>query len=278
MFVCKYLPGIELLLFLQILHRVCHIADVLLSLQQVGNVKYIGWSFQIPCSTEPFQIVNSLQYQIVQMEDELVLWNCKIQDMRNDFYELNYYTTSQLLMLRQALVKLKHDEGVILDSDILALLHSIHPKIESKNVKNAIKMAAVNEVTSVVMQPEVFMETSKNSELKDVLEMMNQESEHPKAENGRQVMTEEELSVSQKEIMSFIINQIGCTKKLVLWIFQENFSEEKNKYDYLNLCTRYQNESDYDFSEDESEASSEDSLSIDSEDDAESTEINQEAG
>ena len=275
MLVTNIFCSLELILFLQILHRVCHIADVLLSLQQVGNVKYIGWSFQVPCSTEPHQIVNSLQYQIVQMEEELTLWNCKIKDMRNDFYELNYYTTSQLLMLRQALVKLKHDEGVILDSDILALLHSIHPKIESKNVKNAIKMAAVNEV---VMQPEVFIESSKNSELKDVLVMTNQETENPKADDCRQGMTEEELSVSQKEIMSFIINQISCTKKLVLWIFQENFSEEKNKYDYLKLCTRYQNESDYDFSEDESEASSEDSLSIDSEDDAESTEINQGAG
>jgi len=230
----------------------------------VGNVHYIGWSLQVPCSTEPHQIVNSLQSLIVKMEKELNSWNDEIKDMRNDYYELNYYTTSQLLMLRQALVKFKLDEGIGMDADILALLYSIHPKIESHNVIKAITVAATN---SVVMKPKITMEAGKNDELKDALQRTKYEGEtHQfKAENsGLQILKEEELSDIQREIMSFIINQIYCTKELVLKIFHQHFSEDKNKYDYLQLCTQNQIDSDYDLSEDESVTSSEDS---DSEDD-----------
>ena len=250
----------------QILHRICYIAEVLLSLQQVGNVKYIGWSLQVPCSAESHLIVKSLQSLIVTMENELMWWKKTIKSMRDDFYELNYYTTSQLLMLRQALMKLKLGDSVTLNEDILALLHSIHPQIDFQSVKNAIKLETDK---SGIMPIDKLVEIDKVIGLEADSERTEQDKQHTEAVNSFQLLTEENLSNVQKEIMTFIVNQICCKRELVLKVFQDHFSEEKSKHYYLELCTRYQNNGNYDISDDNSVTSSEESVSIISEDDEE---------
>ena len=258
--ICKL---INFLFNKQILHRICYIAEVLLSLQQVGNVKYIGWSLQVPCSAESHLIVKSLQSLIVTMENELMLWKKTIKSMRDDFYELNYYTTSQLLMLRQALMKLKLGDSVTLNEDILALLHSIHAQIDFQSVKNAIKLETDK---SGIMPIDKLVEIDKAIGLEADSERTEQDKQHTEAVNSFQRLTEENLSNVQKEIMTFIVNQICCKRELVLKVFQDHFSEEKSKHYYLELCTRYQNN---DIGDDNSETSSEESVSIISEDDEE---------
>jgi len=233
----------------------------LLSLQQVGNVKYIGWNLQIVCSTEPQVIVTSLQSQIEEMESELELWEMNIQSVRSTFYELNYFTTAQLLVLRQALAKLKHDDIAVLDAEVLALLQSVHPKVDSQLVVNAIKDAMKKAVTPE--PPESITECKKINNMVEIEdECIDQDNCQPLSG-----LTEEELSTSQKMIMSFVVEQIGCSKKLVLKAFEEHQHDEekKDKYDYIDICTDLMN--DNNISDSESEIASDDSASIMSYDD-----------
>ena len=242
------------------MHRICHIAEVLLSLQQVGNVIYIGWNLQVVCSTEPEVIVTSLQLQIEEMEAELESWKLNLQSVRNTFYELNYFTTTQLLVLRQALAKLKHDDIAVLDADVLALLQSVHPKVDSVLVANSIK-GAMN-VTSTPDHIENIPECGADIDV----EAKNSESWHQdhclEVVSG---LTEEDLSESQNMIMSFVVDQIGCSKELVLEAFDKYHKEKKDKYDYVNICMDLMN--DCDVSDSESGVPSEDSASIMSYDD-----------
>ena len=82
----------------------CEIAEVLIALQQVGNVKYIGWYITVPCKPE---LIPDLRKLHDLMKTELEIWMQKVRNARHDHYELNYYTTPQLLTLRRVLGHLK---------------------------------------------------------------------------------------------------------------------------------------------------------------------------
>ena len=127
--------------FLQTLHCVCRIAEVLITLQQVGNVKYIGWSMEFYCQPS---LVEDLQKQAKVMEDELDRWNKEVAEARRQFYELNYYTTRQLLVLRSELGKMKNPGSTITQqAQVMALLESISSEINLANV-----MLVVQQVVS----------------------------------------------------------------------------------------------------------------------------------
>ena len=119
----------------QTLHCVCRIAEVLLTLQQVGNVKYIGWIMEFYCKT---RLVKDLQCEAKEMEDELVRWNNEVTNARMKFYELNYYTTRQLLVLRHELGKVKTTGCDTQSLQVMAMLESIskelNPTIVTKSV------------------------------------------------------------------------------------------------------------------------------------------------
>ena len=252
---------------MQILHRICHIADVLLSLQQVGNVKYIGWSMQVHCFHKPDMIVANLQGQLEEMVAELDSWNFNVKCMRNDYYELNYYTTTQLLMLRQSLVKLKNNDSISLDPDILALLQSINPKIETQLVMSAIAETIQN-VSQQDVQSEISLEVDMGAESQvfpgqaSGLVSPNLIMNKPSLPQ----LTEDDLSNTQKMIMEFVVEQLDCKKLLVLKVFEDHTSGKKDKYDYIDLCSqlmldegnRSEEESDASINESESEVSDRD--------------------
>ena len=117
---------------MQTLHSICRIAEVLLALQQKGNVKYTGWILNFHCKVE---MVNKLQQQAKHMEEELQIWEEEVQQVRNEYYELNYYTTLQLLALCKELGRLKTFSQPLfcaeINPHILALLESISTEISS---------------------------------------------------------------------------------------------------------------------------------------------------
>ena len=100
----------------------CRIAEVLITLQQVGHVKYIGWRMDFYCQNK---FIDDLQKQAKEMEDELEGWNTEVAMARKKFYELNYYTTHQLLVLRSELGKMKNSGQTAQTAQVMALLESI---------------------------------------------------------------------------------------------------------------------------------------------------------
>ena len=136
--------------FTQTFHSVCRIAEVLIDLQKFGNVKYTGWILQVPCSADSkFQneVVCQLQAQARKMETELSDWKEKVKQTRDRFYELNYYTTFQLLTLRRELGALKNSqETSVIFPNVLALLQSISLDITSEVVCDAVKQIITQEI------------------------------------------------------------------------------------------------------------------------------------
>ena len=79
------------------------------------------------------------------MEEELKRWNEEVSQTRKRFYELNYYTTHQLLVLRSELGKMKNLGQAKLpqQAQVMALLQSISPHISPAVVMNVVQQIAM---------------------------------------------------------------------------------------------------------------------------------------
>ena len=86
-----------------------------------------------------------LQQQTKEMEEELRIWEDEVQKARKEYYELNYYTTMQLLTLRKELGKLKTSGQPHVNPHVLTLLQSISTEISPPCVCKVVKGVAIEE-------------------------------------------------------------------------------------------------------------------------------------
>lgn len=123
----------------------CQIGDVLLSLQRHGNDQYMDWQMKCQCRTP--DIVDQLQTMASGMETDLGKWKDEVQDTRGKFYQLNYFTTQQLLQLRRELGRFKDpsNRGTI-KPQVMALLQSISRDITSDVVIGHLEAAEQREM------------------------------------------------------------------------------------------------------------------------------------
>ena len=86
-------------------------------------------------------IVNSLQDQASAMEGDLKQWKDELSKHRNKFYELNYFTTPQLLSLREELGQFKGSNisSKPVKQEVMTLLQCISRQLSSDSVKNEIQ-------------------------------------------------------------------------------------------------------------------------------------------
>ena len=135
---CLQYVILSILLSSQTLHSICNIADILLSLQQAGNVQYLSWRMVIPC-TDSEALVDKLQGVARKMEDDLKKWNEEVKGSRTTFYELNNYTTAQLVKLRKELGKMRANGGIaVVEPGVMLLLQSISPDLTPDAVKDSV--------------------------------------------------------------------------------------------------------------------------------------------
>ena len=103
-------------------------------------MKYTGWVLNFHCAVD---MVDTLQQQAKDMEEELQAWEDQVRQTQEQYYELNYYTTLQLLSLQKELGGLKtsgqsHAHTPI-NPYVLALLESISTEITSLDVWEVVK-------------------------------------------------------------------------------------------------------------------------------------------
>lgn len=115
------------------------IGEALISLQQFGRVKYIGWKLSFSISDAKCEQAG-LQDLAMYMEQELEQWKDGVDKDRNQFYNLNYYTAKQLLELRSDLGKLREDtDHHRIAPYTLSLLKSISAKANQQLICKAIQ-------------------------------------------------------------------------------------------------------------------------------------------
>ena len=92
----------------------------------------------IPC-TDSKSLVDKLQGVARKMEDDLKKWNEEVKGSRSTFYELNNYTTAQLVKLRKELGKMRANGGVaVVEPGVMLLLQSISPDLTPAAVKDSV--------------------------------------------------------------------------------------------------------------------------------------------
>ena len=273
---------------LQILQHVTRIAEVLLDLQKAGNVTYSGWKVSFDCATysivgsgekEEVQLqeesadqrVKELQAYAKQMEHDLELWEKKVKESRSRHYELNYYTTLQLLKLRKELGLVRQNPTKPVDAQSLALLESISPKVTSSNVQNVIsslekqlmdlqlQVEAPGENTQIEPANIATTEDLRSTPLEmaelhiatpAVVETQPLSSLSSVKTSDKPQLTENDLSDSQKKIFTDLVEYKKYDKLLVLKAL-EQLPVSSNLYDIQDWCD--EKDGEYDFGDEEEE-------------------------
>ena len=109
----------------------------------MGNVQYIGWRMEFCCKR---LLVDDLQQLAKMMEHELEEWNKTVSHARDNFYELNYYTTRQLLILRSELGKIKSsglDSRLPYVGQVMTLLKSLSSEITPPALEGVVNIISI---------------------------------------------------------------------------------------------------------------------------------------
>ena len=118
-------------LSLQMLHYVSEISETLVLLQRAGHAHYQRWQLSFACAQ--FQTAD-LQILSKEMDQELARWREDVKFHRKTFYELNYFTAEQVLLLQRELKK-----SFRVNPDVLALLHCVSPHQSRTTIQLALQ-------------------------------------------------------------------------------------------------------------------------------------------
>ncbi len=193
----------------------------------------------MPCSTER-QVISDLQELARRMEDELSQWKDSVKLVRQQFYELNYFNTMQLLTLRRELGKLKDSSGIV-SPGVLALLQSISadvtPKIVSTSVCHVTEIS-LPELVVTCEDGDVVngLPPPPDMKISDAEPLSSEDKPKKDYSYHQPTLTEEHLNEAQKEIMTNICSRLNCSKQLVLFAFEKCPGDEYDRYDYQKWC------------------------------------------
>lgn len=206
------------------------------------------------------QHIAQLSARAKEMENALEEWKNEVNESRRDFYELNYYTTRQLLQLRRHLGLSRLNPHKQIEPEVLALLQSISPAVTSESVHSVltdldklVDKVDLQTAASLVPEPQEMYEDEMETHLSDS-EMPPLEAEkldahlvenlpkspismQPPSSSGvaKPQLTEQDLTDVQKQILADLVEYQGYRKLLVLKAFEE-CDEAANIYDITDWC------------------------------------------
>ena len=190
------------------------------------------------------------------------MWENEVKESRSHHYELNYYTTLQLLRLRKELGLIRQTPTKLVDPQILALLESISPNMTSDSVQNVIsnlEEQLLDLRAAVILVPEESVqEEPADSEItKDLsgtplstelhtatpaaVEMPSPSlsSVRRPTISNKPHLTENDLTDSQKKIFDDLVEYKEYPKLLVLKAFEQS-PDSANLYDVQDWCDEYE--------------------------------------
>lgn len=296
---------------IQILQHVTRIAEVLLALQKAGNVTYSGWKVSFDCASyvdtglsekqelqlqeeSADQRVKELHAYAKKMEEDLTMWENEVKESRSHHYELNYYTTLQLLRLRKELGLVRQNPTRLIDPQILALLESISPKVTSDSVQNIISILEKQfldvRAAATLDIEENIQDVLADGEVTDNLNNGPLKTDLPttvkipspslssvkKLTTGNEPhLTENDLTDSQTEIFADLVEYQAYPRLLVLKAF-EQLPDNANLYDIQEWCDEYEDVYNFEVEEEdmkEESVASSDEFSDSGSDDAEKANV-----
>lgn len=193
-------------------------------------------------------------------------WNDVVFEARHKFYELNYFTTVQLLALRRELGMLNdssHNADVPLN--VLVLLQSISSQIESDTIRSYVR--EVTDPRFNLGSPDLEESITDEREGATKTPLSGDSATFDAISDiVWPTLKEDELTTEEKGIMAFIVHRLNCSKLLVLKAFEECQDENMNRYKYVTWCSN--NINVYKFEEHESQSDEDSDEIIDQEEPA----------
>ena len=251
------------------LQRVCHIAELLVSLRLAGNINYISWSFTFFCCSP--RAVKELSLLSDKMAKELFDWNTTVEQARDEYYELNYFTTQQLLSLRQELGKMQDPSSSAAlpeTSNVMMMLYSISPIVTPRKVQDTMlgylaqreeQMAALEEPSQELLQISDEQSPTRTSEMTDLPLRLEDSVVHKK-------LSVDQLNDEEKSAYTNITVMYAYETDIVLLAIAECGTDERS---IAEFCVSQDLEKVLNIqeSESESEGDSENEVSCSAEDD-----------
>jgi hypothetical protein len=142
-------------IYAKVLHCVISIAKTFIKIIQAGNDKFLTWKCDFCCVRSAGSVhresrdanvlkrdVNlllaNLYHEVKQLTAGLQAWNQEVEHFRLSHYYLNYFTTSQLLILRRELGSLACNQQYRLPGYVYALLGAVNPNCYQQHVSEAV--------------------------------------------------------------------------------------------------------------------------------------------
>lgn len=167
-------------------------------------------------------LVKDLQSEAKEMEDELVRWNDEVTNARMKFYELNYYTTRQLLVLRRELGKVKTTGCDTQSCQVMAMLESI-----SKELNPMIVTKAVNLVTTRALGETRTSKSDQGNRAKDTPSLAV-------SGNMCQTILPPATEMDTVELDTEIISEPSILKKSLPLVSLESLTEKQREH-FFNI-------------------------------------------
>ena len=240
-------------------------------------------AFAFRCSIP--SAVAALSDQASEMEKKLEHWKKEVDDKRRQFYELNYFTTPQLLSLCEELGQFKcvDDQHKPIKSEVMTLLQSISREVTANNVKEQVQsvcaisqeqsleeaqlLGSPKHSPSIVLssQPNVYcsLATLSMEDNNDDNRMSGMKSKVFEdimkteiASNAPEpLLKDEELTRNQIAIIANVKHNCGLPKKLIMLAF-ERCAKPDIREEVEEWCVDHQSDFDYPDSEADSEVDS----------------------
>ena len=216
--------------------------------------------------------MEELQAIATRMETDLDDWKKEIENKRDQFYELNYFTTQQLLLLREELGRLKDPEVEAVKPEAIALLQSISrvasPQAVRVHVLNVTTMLKEQQRVAALCSEQVPIPRAEkivddiNIVQESTASVMDTSSLQDSLRSTRKSVpplpqcTEAELSKNQHAILVNVEESFGYSKNLILLAF-ERCDNPEDENDVVEWCMdnheKYQYEEDKEPEEEEEE-------------------------
>ena len=191
--------------------------------------------------------VIELQEYTKKIDRILLSWNLSVDEAREKYYELNYFTTLQLLELRKELgLHIQQTTAFYsVKPSVLMLLQSISPEISTTLVLNTLH---TEQEVSPPIKAELTSETESDTESESVnISEESLTSSSEPALSDKPSVTYDELNESQKLVYTHCVAFLGHSANFVLRAFQV-CGLQVNQYDMEGYCEKH---ADSDSSDDE---------------------------
>ncbi len=238
------------------MHSATRIAELYLDLQRAGEVTYSDVSLTFRCAVynaehpgdKDVQFneagakeeVATLHNYIKTLDEKLVAWKQSVDNARGKYYELNYFTTLQLLQLRKELGTLTQTNVThTVKPNVLMLLKSISPQVTSGVVIKSLQ--ATKQPEPMISEDNVEAATAIATTESEVMESTSSSCEKQNSQQSLSLastmpsFTCEDLTEHQYKVYTYCVNSLGFSEGHVLRAFDE-CGKEATIYDMERWC------------------------------------------